>query len=302
MATNTVLTTGFRCIASMNQLPALLLFGMLLAGCATHGTTKPGPPALTPSTAPSANPTSTGPNLPPRESRGGSASIELTDCHGFDTGFDAPYNMIPSHVPQGWQTYNDTTDLQLEAFQCNRVSIGSFERGPIYYAMEWHNNAIAPQNCQPGAYTRMRVLVGLWISDQEVASYLNATMGMPSQYAQFESQNQTGTGVTDWTFGPPGMTPSEFKVQDLPQQNSGIAGDQYRLVWPNNLGGVSYLDWIERFANDNIANPGIVGNWRAPLLYTNLGVDAFASTVDLDTGDGSGTFSQFQDLKCDTQA
>src|SRR5882672_5357469 len=73
--------------------------------------------------------------------------FELGHCTGFSGATHAyPQTLAPSKAPAGWGE-NAVSFVGLEGFDCHRISIGPFERGPVRIVLDAHTNFSSPSHC-----------------------------------------------------------------------------------------------------------------------------------------------------------
>lgn len=214
---------------------------------------------------------------------------------------DYPFPLAETAVPAGWEPRQDVTNVDLGVLRCQRISTGPFERGPISLALNYHNAAEFPDQCQQGDFGVLRVLHGLWVNDTEVAAWLHQAYGMPAFSAVFSYTENVVLGDTTktWQITPDGAATSEIVMDDPEQENLGSALSVTRLFWPNAIGGVSYYNFADDHTIDNVASPAR-GRLASPFLNNIFGVEDFVSAraaIYRDVGI-SGPIVQFKDTQC----
>ena len=213
--------------------------------------------------------------------------------------FDAPR-------PRDWSASQDNSaiagTLVYGIMTCDRVSWGSFERGPVSLLYEWHNDFEAPSKCTEGEFTQGMILSALWFSDADLARYAAEQFGMPAQAADIEynlsATADTYTAHATWKL--PGGETSEAFMHERVEFPSTYEPN-WRLFWDNGI-GASYLDIRENYQTPQ-ASPGIAyGTLAEPMLYgKSMPDDQFETEGQTDLildGSASGAISRFSDLQC----
>jgi len=232
--------------------------------------------------------------------------IEWTGCTGSDVILDGANAVWKGNTPPGWGQ-NPTSPLQgmvSAAWKCDRISWGSFERGPIYMMQEWQTNFDDPVSCQQnGTYQNRWVMESIWFSDPDVAAYAHQVYGLTTYAANFTFQ-QTPTvpgGPTDtwaWTWTPKEGSESTFTLHyDEPPLSQGKTID--RIFWYNGQ-GISYMDLTSNYKKGAAYDPA-QGNFPAPMMWGQYGptsqfveAQAFAE-ID---GSLSASIARFGDMGC----
>lgn len=234
--------------------------------------------------------------------------MELTGCEGGGVNLNAPKAIMPGSAPEGWQTNPDTNNpfplnaAHVELFQCDRISWGPFERGPLYIMTETHVNFTAPESCrQNRTFIDTVILESIWFSDAEVAAFANATFAMKAYFADF---NSTFSPVGDvrhwtWTWALPGGQTSEISYYDSGQQINATENPVHREYWDNGP-GVSYLEWSQTDSY-NILNGVATGALHDPLLWgrssPNPQYAAVTASREYDAS-ASSNIARFADNQC----
>lgn len=174
---------------------------VLLAGCTAD-----------PSEAPAERPDVTGngsgegPSQPglPMNATVPLVGMRLTDCDGWKAGMDWIGPGPPSPNPPEWQREDTTTgsSVVMQAWECSRVNIGPFERGPIHMVMEYTDNFSAPENCTLADYTVVAwSLLAWYVNDPEIVSYLSQ-LGIPAfQITANRNDVELGQGAShEWRW------------------------------------------------------------------------------------------------------
>src|SRR5688572_20294684 len=94
-------------------------------------------------------------------------ALVLAGCHGWTAyrTYVAPGPAGPGgDLPPGWEaaTAGSPFSVSIDAFRCDRVHIGPFERGPLRLLFESHSNAEFPAACASG----LQGTTNLWVLHQ----------------------------------------------------------------------------------------------------------------------------------------
>lgn len=221
----------------------------------------------------------------------------LSDCRRWNSAIVGPANVFGGSSPEGWERATAST-LLMGFLECDRVSWGSFERGPVHVLMEFTEDSFAPLTCQQGDFDRYHILRSLWIDDETVASWIKATYGIPALVGDFAVADPGGL-VETWTWSQPGGESSEMTFQDPPPTQNTPLTYIHRAFWFNET-GVSYMDIREEYLNDDYSSPAAYGMLRPPMQYASMtGQTAFSGIVDYTpSADEAFSISRFGDLDC----
>ena len=168
------------------------LFALIVSGCI-------GKHAFQPQPTGSSSPTAThGPDLPAVPVVPDNESVPLTlhfeGCKAFDAYLAIPRPLAKGNTPEGWEPMDRTNplaDYQSQGFMCDKFSLGPFERGPIFFIADMHDVADIPLACgQPGTGRgNVDILNALFVSDPDVAAFMNRTYNMPVLAAAVQYSN-----------------------------------------------------------------------------------------------------------------
>jgi hypothetical protein len=279
-----------------------LLWAIAGAGCATQ--LEPSKEGMSSSTAsepaprfaaPSATTTQTTSEDVPRPSQ-----LILDNCVGIDTLRLASSELVGASPPPSWGPGpTPVTELRIEISNCERLSLGPFERGPIYFLVEIHDNREPPESCRNGEYTSSEVITQVWVDDGEVADYLQNVLGLPAKLAKFHRDDQLAGDLnrTTWHFEIEGFEPSYLDAV-RPSASPTPGTYLYRRFWVNEVGGISYMDFetkFQRTSRDSVAT-GIVSD---PFLHMPGDTSFVGTESTLDSGSIIAPITRFGDLKCE---
>lgn len=284
---------------------------LLLSGCSgADDKTKPDGPLTTGNP-----PGQTGEKSPPIEQPPNGTPTATFDssavwsgCRGFRTSIGdakAMYDLNPP--PQGWEEDdNPVTDFDLRFYECDRVSWGSFERGPVQMILELGTNFLPPDACAGENATLLREVTSWWFNDAEVAQFARDVYGVNS-YAAEISVDLSSTGqATDqtWRWGLPGQAQSEvrFADVDLPSQPT---THTTRVLWfVNNT--VRAMDFAQEWVVPPASMHGsafrpAVGRLEPPMVYAAAGYmnDFIGRSERYEGMEIAADFYRFGDLFCE---
>lgn len=273
--------------------PVILTAALLAAGC------------LAPATAP--RPGAESPDEP-----ASGAQPRAEGCSGFALDARLAGRHPRAHVPEGWATQQGASRVRLQGWVCERLAWGPFERGPVRFVLETHNQQVTPVACrQADRLTDLEVLQSMWIDDVDVAAYLHAE-GLPAQAAAIDVQeDEAADGVTvlQWTWGPSGMA----TVQLLAPDGSVPATEQARRLFWDDGARITSMDVVATWsAPGTAAGPGelvgrsaAVGEFAPPMLLGDgplpgdrRGSPATAPANAFDAAQWRGTLQHYGDLQC----
>lgn len=230
------------------------------------------------------------------------SSVRWTECLGMNTGKDYPYGTEQPPAPPGWEprgVYVASYTVYV-AVECERVSIGPFERGPVHFFFESHTAYSPPEQCmaQPGPFVAT-VLHTLWVDDEEIAAYLAQYGDMPVGVMEATLQADDSMGVTQhaWQWSVNGST----SQLTLPDDGARTANGQrdIRFLWHNGTAAgelrVSFdIDgplFTERWGH---------GEFHEPFLMASD--DPYVQPIMHLEGDLSGAIKLYDDISCSEQA
>lgn len=289
----------------------LLAFILLLSGCTEGGQSKDDP-----SNQPAAGSDETADPSNPTESSskpgGGNSSIpvplnlRLTDCVGVAVRFIWPADSAPAgaEVPPGWETAEAmATDHLVQLTQCQRISVGPFERGPVNVLLELHDKIAPPEACLDFGgqdYSDVQVLRKIWVDDPEIVSYLTASAGMPALYGEFTfAPSPTGgTGVFTWDWGVPGQAHSTLAYSRVDTVPGGSASTA-RIFWHN--GQAAFLmDLHEEEDRPAVSTLNAVAVLKAPMMHPLPEFGAASGIYSLvDAGAYEAALQTFGGMACE---
>ena len=284
--------------------PALVIV-LLLAGC-LDGHNEPKLDGPSPSATFRHTETMSGSTgLPSPPPNGNSTQmIALDGCRkGINAAIYVPQALYPNAVPPeaSWAANSPLLVMTVEVHECQRISVGPFERGPIHFLLEYHDNVDAPASCRaiPGDYTSDDALSQMWLDDPDIVSYLQTTYRLPIRFASVNvTQVALGPETRDhWIFGLPGEANSSLEA--MIGGNDTTSFPVYRLYYSPTMGKISFVDYSVSEKFEGLRNPLVTGKLAPPLLYASTGTgDVVAYGSPSRDGHYSAQIHQFGDDQC----
>lgn len=290
------------------QVAALLLASMSgISGClqTSDGKTD-APPSTTEMTTPTTSSSRSETPFPAPEPTAN--EIRWSSCTGLGIGIETPAPLVNGARPLGWEKSADIlnaaiTDLYYTVIQCERVSWGSFERGPVFTMMERHNDFEAPEKCREDA-GQLRVIVqSIWFSDPDLVEFARTRFGMPAFLGEFGFNFSTTASaqMSIWTWKLPGGNVSEMSFPSRDDALLNTAEPVWRQYWIDGE-GVSYMDLNEHFQTPEPAPGAAYGRLPSPMLWgQSMPEDSFFTPDRADQkleASYSASISRFGDLEC----
>lgn len=279
---------------------ALLLVVPLLAGCTSH-TKQPGTTA--PTTAPTSSQSSTTMHGQSFTNSTVFAGMQLSQCTGFYGGTPAtPKQTTAGQAPPGWEPTNPNNEfvnLHIGGAECNRIHVGPYERGPIRMVWDGHINADIPAGCTVNqtATTHPTILNAFLINDAEIADYLRTTYGMPTFYADIQTEAQAAGALVQrtWTWAAAGHPASRLNVYD---DGTNQSYDFVDRIWWQAGDGIGQLDFAyERWAF-SVGDRAGEGTMQAPMLALSPDGSWIGAMEYFPSMSGKGTFTLYTDYLC----
>lgn len=285
---------------------ALAAIILLLSGCnqpANPGT-DPGPGGKNTGSQSS---TETSGNVPPILANNSYSPLAVwSGCRGFRTSIPGLTNTFTfDPQPPGWESDNPTTEFDLRFYECDRVSWGTFERGPVQMIVEMGGSFQNPPNCNGEAASLLRNMASWWFSDADVAAYARTVYGANAYATNFTVTRLEQAGAVDqtWEWGEPGAR-SNVRLIDA-DAPSDPTSHVTRIFWFVGA-GVYAMDWTEEwlFPTGSLQNSGFrptTGRLEDPMLYSSASdFNEFAGRSERYEGmEIAADFYRFGDLACE---
>ena len=282
-----------------------LLVLVVMSGCAEE-------PNGVPTDGHTSSPSSaSGPELDPEFlSPPASNGFFGNDCYGIGvfTYWPARTGPAGSEVPPSWEdtpatSPGATSHYSLQLNRCERVSIGPFERGPVTFLVEGHDQADFPADCitSDGHLNGVSVLAAVWVDDEAIADWLSDRYGVPTHVASFQPINETTAGVRDigWRWSVEGQAESVLHFPLVSEEHPRIQ-PTYRWLFHNGT-SVTAMDWSDDYHPFTDFSLGVhmYGTLESPTVYARMGVTPFVGRGDAaEDGAFSVDFKRFGDLEC----
>ena len=234
------------------------------------------------------------PALPPER-------MLFSNCTGFTAGGNARLRPNGPPVPPGWEPRDPTVlgySVLLHGYECQRISAGPFERGPIHIIWDGHSDADFPADCllnETGSPIET-VLNVFMIDDPELAAYFQQTYDLPAIYSavQFDAPNSAAPRLLTWRWQT-GRQTSEFHLVDDGTSSPDPTGD--RMFWQRG-DGIGQMDFLQEQFSPEYGNRFGYGTAYAPMLQSDNPQGQFAGTADNIQSDGPTVVSLYSDLLC----
>jgi hypothetical protein len=191
-----------------------------------------------------------------------------TDCIGGSSLSYGPNDVFEAPVPPGWRFDWPINEVYLLVAQCQRMSVGPYERGPVRMVLETYSAASQPQSCLNGTFDRPDMMSNWWIDDKDIAAYLQG-LGAPAHYAtiDYASQSAGAARVDQWTWHQEGHDDSWVSYPDHGQVPGSIPFLE-RIFWFNQT-TLGVMDLLQQGHYDAGAVPA--GQMSPPSLYAFAG-------------------------------
>ena len=276
-----------------------------LTGCTASHVRNPGQSTSQSSSATSSTGTSE-PIPPPVMNETSSPKILLSQCTGFvAVNVPSPRAVAPGQAPPGWEAKDPSVPLSyvyLAGYDCKRINVDKYERGPIRIVWDGHDHADIPSHCSMNTTTQgphlAVVLNSMLVNDSEIATYLQSEFGLPVRYGEI---GVAGQPVNDfvkrtWTWGV-GQGNSDLNLLD---DGTNQTYDRIeRLYWQRGNGiGVMDLTY-ERWSHAVVADRPAYGSMAPPMLLASTPAAQFTGTASyFPAMSGEGLFALYKDLQC----
>lgn len=274
---------------------------VLVTGCLTDKPS-PGPDALATATN-SSTPTPTEPldetvsNVPQR--------FLLSQCTGF-VGVSAPLPRAlgPGQRPQGWEPTNPSEPVgyvPVSGYECNRINLGPYERGPVRIVWDGHTNADFPEACMAGKdATTLGLLVNvIMVDDAEIALHLREAYGLPALHSSIDINSQGVGNLRQLTWAWGNDTKSRMEFVDDGTADS--YGRNERFFWEKDS-GIGALDLVHDREASAVTDRVGYGKMESPMLSADFGGGVFSGTVNyVSRMETEATFHSYRDLGCQVE-
>ncbi|HUR26393.1 MAG TPA: hypothetical protein VM327_10315 [Candidatus Thermoplasmatota archaeon] len=187
----------------------------------------------------------------------------------------------------------------MDAWQCQRVSWGAFERGPVQMLFESHTNGASPPKCQIQATGAEFFLNSWWISDPGLAKYGREMYGAPTYYAPINfTSSSTGPVVQHAaSWGLPGKGDSHFDVVEGQDYHPAGPSPLLRYFWFEES-VVHLMDQHTIQSLPQSAGELVTGKMYPPMLLSKVVSDFVSSGNWAKASSMEADFASFKDLQC----
>ena len=241
------------------------------------------------------------PEQPTATSLPAATSWQFSDCFGFSSSTEFPLGLGPGAAPPGWQfSISDgrfLTQVVIETLQCNRVSVGNFEGGPVSLVFELHSNFTAPDDCEAGSYSSLRVVHQVLTNRERLAEQLRV-FGMNANFAEIAVSGTNSTPlVHNWVWTDTRAADSTFTVRSIDNSTRPATPSVDRLVWWN----ATTLSIAEASAQSDIPNLTVAfgsGTWGAGMLIAHSGNNYYNFVNVYRDTDVTTTLQTYGDFQC----
>lgn len=296
------------CATTRVSLAAALIV-TALAGCLA------GPPATPSSTTAASQPTTadeTRSHVPPPSDDGLARAVPRsfvwTGCHGMGTGIDLPDGVLRGTSPAGWTPSSGVGGrIDYDLLRCDRISWGTFERGPVHVIIESHGNATWPQSCDLRPRDWAGALESMWFDDRDLAAWVNRSYGIPTFYATINDTTVAATSSegfeTTWTFVVGDQPASTLMTREIIAADRAQTGYSPRLAWSWS-GGWSILNLTISYHTSSMGYlPAATGELFPPTLWSQVQIGAahITNAISYIDADAEGIIRTYGDQECQTR-
>lgn len=200
-------------------------------------------------------------------------NVTWNGCKLIGLGHTYPKGENPGTPPSGWPpaTRGVGSDVHVEAYHCERVSWGAFER-PMTMVMEAHTNLDPPTDCRVGDWDTFEALESWWVSDRELADFMRATYGIPVHHGaiDFLTESDATTSTFTATWNETGTEPSSMKGSQVNQaEGTNNAALRFFWDWGN---GTAMLNLQQDKRYSAAPTYAIQATMNPPMLLSELGL------------------------------
>ena len=284
-----------------------IVVGLLLAGCANPSTTSEGV-SLSPSetTFPStASPSTTSDNPGPNQNAT-RRDFATTDCRGASAGYVMTTEQGPPPPRPEWEREGSPdANGAIRFFECQRISIFDFERGPVRIAYEWTDMATPPaQECFGDKASLILSLYRIYVDDRSIADNLTEKFGAPAVFATFDHvASPVGPlGQETWSMAVAGGAPTSVTFSSFAADPTDSEFTT-RYVFAYKDGIAMMQETLHDY--DDLGNPPLAyGTMQSPTVWHDyVGSEQYAGPASyFYENTWSGEFVFFEDAYCKVPA
>ncbi len=190
----------------------------------------------------------------------------FAECRGASSYGSLPGIWGPEPIHPSWQ---ETDPAALAAvgffvFSCERVAFGNVSRGPVSFAVEYHQFAAVPETCFENR-DRVYVMANLWANDTAFAEAMGSWHGMPWVVAGVQRTTDPDVpGQERWALDA-GLGESVFDASDpdLPEIEESLT---VAFAWQDG-DGIAMLQLTNTYTTSNFDAVFSSGEMRAPTVW-----------------------------------
>lgn len=221
-------------------------------------------------------------------------AVSFSGCTGWQSGAYWVGANPPPANPPSWGTDSPAgSRVVMEAWTCERIGIGPFER-PVSMVLEYTDAFSPPAACRGTSANYS--LISWAINDTELVDYF-AALAAPAYHAQIIHSQQSLQAVEthEWSWGPPGQTPSTMTIVDDDNQVL-AARPTFRYFWATATGAAALE--IDFQGNEPMFGERVAfGQLAPPMQLANTPLHAELGALYTDTA-GDGKIHYWSDLTC----
>jgi hypothetical protein len=226
--------------------------------------------------------------------------MKLTDCIGQFTDTTLVGDANPGQHPPGWERQSDrpTNGVGMDVWKCQRVSWGTYERGPVTMLFESHTNADSPSKCRITATGSESILTSWWISDADLAILAQTLYHAPAVFASVNFTSTTVGSVVQHAvaWGLPGQGISHFEVLEGQSYSSGTS-PLLRYFWFDGQ-VVHLMDQTIVQSLPQSAGELVTGKMYPPMMMAKISQDYVSQGEWYQDAHMDADFASFKDLQC----
>src|ERR1041385_873114 len=253
---------------------AIVLLVASIGGCSSPHPAKPSEsPSKSESSTFQGSPT---PTNPPPVNNMTLGVLQLSECTGFSGGTPAlPTEATPGSIPPGWEKgpTDAVSELSYAGYECQRVHVDQYERGPIHIIWDTTGKANVPATCREKASggPLEEGVNNFLVDDAEIAMYLHSRYDLPASYAEFHVGTSSATAplvLHTWDWGPHGQPHSNLTLADDGGTDEWLAPDV--LFWTHGQGVGKMVIAYDHRTGPTITSRAAHGTFEPPMLISQL--------------------------------
>ncbi len=191
-------------------------------------------------------------------------TLDLTECNHVSFG------LTLHAVPHTWPRPDSWPDAFLQRFgyafyDCERVSWGQYERGPVQILFEGETLELNAYGCTPDRFNSARLVTRVYMDDRELATAWQGFFGDPVSIVEFnfsEEELTEGLNQTRLAWSGESVDASYMMMPHGPH-SSGTQEKEYRYIWFNDT-SILTLDLMIQYEQPDPIGPAGVAYFGAP--------------------------------------